>query len=128
MARAAAGPPPGNPLLDGADSPVEAAPGKAAAVKGEPNAAAPKFPFKEIASLDDKALAAALRQLLIDTGKFGASDLHLSAGSKPFIRKHRALTSITDHTLTEQEALRLNTVLLAEHQKNVFLERRDYDL
>jgi len=100
----------------------------AAALSGEPNAAAPKFPFKEIASLDDQALAAALRQLLIDTGKFGASDLHLSAGSKPFIRKHRALVSITDHSLTEQESLRLNTVLLAEHQKNIFLERRDFDL
>ncbi len=128
MARAPAGPPPGNPLLDDAPAPAAAAPGKTAALKGELNAAAPKFPFKEIASLDDKALAAALRQLLIDTGKFGASDLHLSAGSRPFIRKHRALTPITDHTLTEQESLRLNTVLLAEHQKNVFLERRDYDL
>ncbi|SDR79180.1 PilT/PilU family type 4a pilus ATPase [Opitutus sp. GAS368] len=128
MARAAAGPPPGNPLLDENQPAMEATPGKAATLKGELNAAAPKFPFKGIASLDDPALAAALRQLLIDTGRFGASDLHLSAGSRPFIRKHRALASITDHTLTEQEALRLNTVLLAEHQKNVFLERRDYDL
>jgi twitching motility protein PilT len=130
MARAAGGPPPGNPLLDDAEAPAPAAApaGKAAALSGEANAAAPKFPFKEIASLDDAALAAALRQLLIDAGKFGASDLHLSAGSKPFIRKHRALTPITDHTLTDQESLRLNTVLLAEHQKNVFLERRDYDL
>ncbi len=127
MTRAAGGPPPGNPLLD--DEPAAEADAPAAGGSRNPvNAAAPKFPFKEIASLDDQALAAALRQLLIDTGKFGASDLHLSAGSKPFIRKHRALTPITDHNLTEQESLRLNTVLLAEHQKNVFLERRDYDL
>jgi twitching motility protein PilT len=93
-----------------------------------PAAGVPQFPFAQIASLDDQALAAAMRQLLIDTGKYGASDLHLSAGSRPFVRKHRSLTPITEHVLKEDESLRLNTVLLAEHQKNIFLERRDYDL
>ncbi|MBC8010697.1 MAG: PilT/PilU family type 4a pilus ATPase [Burkholderiales bacterium] len=73
-------------------------------------------------------MAKAVRQLLIDAGKYGASDLHLSAGSKPFMRKHRVLTPITEHILTEQESLRLNTVLLAEHQKKIYLERRDFDL
>ena len=78
--------------------------------------------------MDDAALAAAMRQLLIDAGKYGASDLHLSAGSKPFIRKHRVLTPITEHVLTDQESLRMNTVLLADHQKKLFMERKDYDL
>ena len=125
MARAAQGPPDGNPLKDEEpddDEPV-ATKGKSAGPAG-----APQFPFDKIASLDDAALAQALRQLLIDAGKYGASDLHLSAGSKPFVRKHRVLTSITGHSLTDKESLRLNTVLLAEHQKNIFLERRDYDL
>jgi len=125
MARAAKGSPDGNPLKDDApeedDEPV-APKGKAAP------AGAPQFPFDKVASLDDDDLGVALRQLLIDAGKYGASDLHLSAGSKPFIRKHRVLTPITDHILTDQESLRLNTVLLAEHQKKIFLERRDYDL
>ena len=125
LARAPSGPPDGNPLKDEApaDDDVPVAPkGKAAP------AGAPQFPFDQIASLDDDELAGALRQLLIDAGKYGASDLHLSAGSKPFVRKHRVLTSITEHILTDQESLRLNTVLLAEHQKKIFLERRDYDL
>ncbi len=121
MARAANGPPETNPLLE-----------KSAAQPGAPKVTGtngtPQFPFDKIASLDDEALAKALRQLLIDACKYEASDLHLSAGSKPFVRKHRVLTPITQHTLTEQESLRLNTVLLAEHQKNIFLERRDYDL
>jgi twitching motility protein PilT len=125
MARAAQGPPDGNPLQDEApdeeDEPV-APKGKAAP------AGAPQFPFTQIATLDDAALAAAMNKLLIDSGKYGASDLHLSAGSRPFIRKHRVLTPITDHILTDKESLRMNTVLLAEHQKNIFLERRDYDL
>jgi twitching motility protein PilT len=132
MARAAAGPPPGNPLLDEEPAAAAAAPRAPAArpAGGSTSPAsgpAPQFPFAQAATLDDAALAAALRQLLIDTGKFGASDLHLSAGSRPFVRKHRALTPITDHVLTDTESLRLNTVLLAEHQKKIFLERRDYD-
>ncbi|HKB56507.1 MAG TPA: PilT/PilU family type 4a pilus ATPase [Lacunisphaera sp.] len=132
MARAAAGPPPGNPLLDEEPAaPLRAASGgsRPASAPGVKVAAgAPQFAFDKIAGMDDATLATAIRQLLIDTGAHGASDLHLSAGSRPFISKHRALSPITDHVLTDQESLRMNTVLLAAHQKNIFLERRDYDL
>ena len=126
MARAALGPPDGNPLEESTSTPPLPVAAKPKAAAGP--AGAPQFPFDKIASLDDAALAQAVRQLLIDAGKYGASDLHLSAGSKPFVRKHRVLTPITEHTLTEQESLRVNTVLLADHQKKLFLERRDYDL
>lgn len=126
MARAAVGPPPGNPLLDDDSAPSSA--GGTRPATPATQAGAPQFPFDRIGTLDDAALATAMRQLLIDAGKFGASDLHLSAGSRPFLRKHRVLTPITEHILTDEESLRLNTVLLAEHQKNVFIERRDYDL
>ena len=138
MARAALGPPPGNPLLDEASAPETAAAAPRAAAGGSrpataapagPRVAAgaPQFDFEHLANLDEGALAQAMRQLLVDTGAYGASDLHLSAGSRPFVRKHRALTSITEHVLTDQESLRLNTVLLADHQKKLFLERKDYD-
>ena len=126
MARAEVGSPPGNPLLDD-ESSAPAAPAESAAVTAAASGDAPKFPFDQVASMDDAALAGAVRQLLVDTGGYGASDLHLSAGSKPFVRKHRALTPITGHVLTSEESLRLNTVLLAEHQKKIYLERRDYD-
>jgi twitching motility protein PilT len=127
MGRAAAGPPEPNPLLESTDStpPLRLAP-KAGAPAAP--AGVPTFPFAQAGEMDDDALAAGMRQLLIDAGKYGASDLHLSAGSKPFVRKHRSLTPITDHVLTDHESLRLNTILLAEHQKAIFLERRDYDL
>jgi len=124
MARAEVGPPVGNPLRDAIAAPMATPATSKASVTAE----TPKFHFARIGSMDDKALAAGMRQLLVDAGKFGASDLHLSAGAKPFVRKHRTLTAIADHILTDEESLRLNTVLLAEHQKNVFLERRDYDL
>jgi twitching motility protein PilT len=135
IARAQVGPPDGNPLLDDTTPPI---PTPAAAAGGGTKQAAgsmavatgaiPTFPFDQIEAMDDKALAAGMRQLLIDAGKYGASDLHLSAGSKPFVRRLRALSAITDHVLTAEESLRLNTVLLAEHQKKIYLERRDYDL
>ncbi|MDI1336244.1 MAG: PilT/PilU family type 4a pilus ATPase [Lacunisphaera sp.] len=134
VARAPAGPPPGNPLLDEDDAAAAAPAAPRAASRPATggstpaSGAAPVFPFDKIAAMDDAALADAMRQLLVDAGRFGASDLHLSAGSRPFIRKHRALTPITEHILKEDESLRLNTVLLAAHQKNIFLERRDYDL
>jgi twitching motility protein PilT len=126
MARAAGGPPDGNPLEETTSAPPIAVAAKPKAAAGP--AGTPQFPFDRIASLDEAALAQAVRQLLIDAGRYGASDLHLSAGSKPFVRKHRVLTPITEHVLTDQESLRLNTVLLADHQKKLFLERRDYDL
>jgi twitching motility protein PilT len=106
-ALAAAEPPP---------APVALAPGEA-----------PRFAFDTLASLDDPALAAALRQLLRDTAAYGASDLHLSTGARPFIRKNRALSYLSDYILTPQDALRLNVALLADHQKKTFLEKKDYD-
>src|SRR5690606_127488 len=85
------------------------------------------FPFETIGSLDDARLAAGLRELLKATARFGASDLHLSTGARPFIRKNRALSQISGYTLTAQDALRLNLALLSEGQKQIFLERKDYD-
>jgi len=134
VARAEIGPPAGNPLLDDEPAPAPAAkatpgakvaPGKAAA---KAPAGRPQFPFAEIGNMGDSELAANVRELLIATGEYGASDLHLSAGSSPFVRKHRALEPITTHVLTEKESLRMNTALLAPHQRAIFLERRDYDL
>ncbi len=87
----------------------------------------PLFPFEEIGTMDGEAIAAGMRKLLIDAGHFGASDLHLSAGAKPFIRRQRVLSPISGHTLTSEESLRLNTALLAPHQRAIFLERKDYD-
>lgn len=132
MDRAKAGPPPGNPLLDEDGAAPVPVPGAAFAIErtafsGTNAAASPRFPFDKVASMEDPALAAAMRRLLIDTGEFGASDLHLSAGSSPFVRKHRAITPLSGHVLTEQESLRLNTALLAAHQRDIFLDRRDYD-
>jgi twitching motility protein PilT len=86
-----------------------------------------KFEFDKIGSLDDTTLADAFRDLLKSTAGDGASDLHLSTGARPFVRKNRALSYLSSHSLSAQEALRLNTVLLSEGQKKIYLERKDYD-
>jgi twitching motility protein PilT len=95
--------------------------------KGPVAGPSPKFAFETMAALDDAGLAAALRGLLRDTGAFGASDLHLSTGARPFVRKNRAFSFLSDYPLTAADALRLNTVLLSEGQKKTFLDRKDYD-
>jgi twitching motility protein PilT len=131
MARAEAGPPAGNPLLDeepAAAGATSSGAAKAASATGSRSTGGmPEFPFNQVGTMGDSELAANVRELLIATGEYGASDLHLSAGSCPFVRKHRALEPITTHVLTEKESLRMNTALLASHQRNIFLERRDYD-
>ena len=137
-AKGGKGPPAADPFDDsGTQAPfVLAGPAGHAAVAAKPAAApsgpmaagpAPKFAFDTIAKLDDPALATALRELLKDTANFGASDLHLSTGARPFIRKDRALSYLSDYVLTDKDALRLNTALLTEPQKKTFLEKKDFD-
>jgi twitching motility protein PilT len=85
------------------------------------------FQFETIATLGDDDLAAAMRTLLKSTALHGASDLHLSTGARPFIRKHRVLSYISNYALTADDALRANTALLLEAQRKIFLERKDFD-
>ena len=88
---------------------------------------APKFPFDAIGTMDDTALAAGMRELLKATARFGASDLHLSTGARPFIRKNRAISFLGETILSAEDTLRINTALLSEGQKKIYLERKDYD-
>ncbi|MFA5056728.1 MAG: PilT/PilU family type 4a pilus ATPase [Opitutaceae bacterium] len=88
---------------------------------------APRFAFAEVGRLPDDGLRERLTALLMDCTRHGASDLHLSAGARPFIRRHRAHQFIADHVLTADESLRLNTALLTPEQKQAYLETKDFD-
>jgi twitching motility protein PilT len=133
----AAPPPPApraHPVAPPADAPLVApsydafgAPITAPISTGPVAGPSPKFTFEAMAALDDAGLAAALRGLLRDTAAFGASDLHLSTGARPFLRKNRAFSFLSDYALTAADTLRLNTVLLSAGQKKTFLDRKDYD-
>ncbi len=141
LEKAEAGPPPADPFAASGKTTVPFAgtktktsiPFAAKAKTKVPFAAAgaaasgPKFEFEKVASLDDATLAAAFRDLLKNTAGDGASDLHLSTGARPFVRKNRALSFLSSYALTAEDALRLNTALLSEGQKKIYLERKDYD-
>ena len=130
--KAAKGPPVSDPFTEGETSApfVITGPGAAAGVPRKETAAASigtALAFEQISGLDDAALADGIRALLRAVAASGSSDLHLSTGARPFVRKSRALSYISDYVLTAEDALRANTVLLSEGQKKIFLERKDYD-
>ena len=56
-----------------------------------------------------------------------ASDLHLSVGSKPKIRKHGELEEINFQVLTNEILKDLLFEILAEEQKKKFIEKKDLD-
>jgi twitching motility protein PilT len=126
ITKAQKGPPPENPFNADSDGELAAAVEARFALAPSSNESSP-FAFETISVMDDAALAAGMRDLLRRTARDGASDLHLSTGSRPFTRNNRRLSFISEHELTDSEALRLNVALLSDGQKKIFLERKDYD-
>jgi twitching motility protein PilT len=88
---------------------------------------APEFAFEDVDTMDDRELAPALEVLLGDCVRYGASDLHMCTGRRPFVRKDRVISYISEHALDPNTALRLNTVLLAPEQKKTFATKKDLD-
>ena len=56
-----------------------------------------------------------------------ASDLHLSVGSKPMIRKHGELEEINFQVLTNDLLKELLFEILSEDQKKKFIQEKDFD-
>ncbi|MDO8540795.1 MAG: PilT/PilU family type 4a pilus ATPase [Opitutaceae bacterium] len=128
LEKAQGGPPPDDPF---AEPEARAADNEQPLSAAEPGSSKTPFggnlAFEGISQIDDATLATAMRELLKSTARAGASDLHLSTGARPFVRRNRALSYVSEHTLTAEDALRLNTVLLSHGQKQIFTERKDYD-
>ena len=85
------------------------------------------FPFERVRTMADNELVGALHGLLKACAREGVSDLHLTAGAVPFLRRERELRPIGNQPLAAEDSLRLNTVLLAPHQRELFLESKDLD-
>lgn len=107
--------------------PSAAAPVATAPVGSGEIVVAADIDFAQVDGMSDDVLAKSMRSFLVHCGDRGVSDLHLSAGARPFVRKERALQPISEHVLTEDESSRLNTILLAPHQLDIFLKQKDYD-
>ncbi len=83
--------------------------------------------FEDIETLPENATREWLVQLLLKCQSIGASDLHLCADSRPFIRHNRTVTYVGDHILTEEESENFNTSLLSEFQAHEFDTNQDLD-
>jgi len=131
MTKAAQGAPENDPFAAEARTTPQNPPAAGSIAPAAPTGISPgdatAFPFESMDALDDEALVAALRDLLKATARDGASDLHLSTGARPFVRRNRVLSFISNTTLSATDARRLNLALLSEGQKQIFLERKDYD-
>ncbi len=122
--KAKKGPPPTDPFLSAEDLVEEVIP---MPIRKEVAGPPPKIAVSDLSTQDDKAMGETLKGLLASSVKFGASDLHLCTGRRPFVRKDREISFISEKPLTSDEALKLNTSLLTPDQKKVFLADRDLD-
>jgi twitching motility protein PilT len=64
-----------------------------------PQSQAPTVSMDRLALLDDKGLGEELKKLLAGSVAFGASDLHLCTGRRPFVRKDRVIHFISEQVL-----------------------------
>ncbi|MDD3117693.1 MAG: PilT/PilU family type 4a pilus ATPase [Victivallales bacterium] len=80
--------------------------------------------FNRIGQMDDARLKEFALEVLRESRRRGASDLHLSALANPFVRHCSENKCISSHILSPEEAIRLNTVLLNEEQKDLFRDNK----
>ena len=58
----------------------------------------------------------------------GCSDLHVSAGSPPFVRRQRQVERLDSYVLTADDARKLNMVLLSPERQKHFAETQDMSM
>ena len=83
--------------------------------------------FENIGQQSDAELASFMYSLLTNLRAYGASDLHISAMAKPFIRRNLQIERISDKILSPEEAKRLNYAIINEEQKKNFEDKQDYN-
>ena len=81
--------------------------------------------LSDTAYLDDSALEERMIYLLSCLRHLGCSDLHISAGSPPFVRRQLVIERIDSYVLTQEDAERLNTCLLSPERKAFFFKEQD---
>jgi len=81
--------------------------------------------LSDTAYLDDSALEERMIYLLSCLRHLGCSDLHISAGSPPFVRRQLIIERIDSYVLTSEDAERLNLCLLSPERKAFFVKEQD---
>ena len=84
--------------------------------------------LSDVSTLSDEEVANRMITLLTSLRTLGCSDLHISAGSPPFVRRLLQIERIDSYVLTAEDASRLNNSLLTPEQRENFLEAQDMSL
>lgn len=77
--------------------------------------------------LDDEDLLEVVTDLFAQCRDLGASDLHITGGSRLRIRKHRQIRYISEQPLADALARRINLMMLTADQREQFEEELDLD-
>jgi twitching motility protein PilT len=86
------------------------------------------FPeYSELDALDDTGLREAVQELFLKCQRVGVSDLHLTGGARPRVRHHRKIVYLSQQTLPDALARRMNGVLLNDAQRKRFEAELDLD-
>ena len=81
--------------------------------------------LRDVSSMSDSEVIELVITLLTCLRALGASDLHISAGAPPFVRRMLQVERIDDWVIPEEDAWRLNTLLLSPERKKQFEEEMD---
>lgn len=86
------------------------------------------FPnYSELEAMDDAALRAEVEALFEKCQNLGVSDLHLTGGARPRVRHHRRIMYLTQRSMPDSLARRINLVLLNDVQRATFEKDLDLD-
>ena len=81
--------------------------------------------LRGVSQMSDDEVATLMITLLTCLRALGCSDLHLSAGARPFVRRMLQIERIDDWILPAEDAERLNTVLLSPERRQTFRDEKD---
>ena len=81
--------------------------------------------FSDTPYLTDEQLAERMIYMLSCLRYLGCSDLHISGGSMPFVRRQLLVERIDSYVLTAEDSFRLNTSLLSAASREEFVKDQD---
>ena len=81
--------------------------------------------LSDTSELNDAELAERMIVLLSCLRALGCSDLHISGGTPPFVRRQLQVERIDSYVLTDEDSRRLNLAMLSPAQRKVFAEKQD---
>jgi twitching motility protein PilT len=84
--------------------------------------------FSRVPSMSDAEAAEAMKGILMQAREMGASDMHLSAGARPFARVNLKIAYLDDQPLSEEAAEKLCFSLLSEEETKILKDTGDLDI